>query len=79
MALRVILDYDLCQSNGNCLDECPEVFALDAEDQPEVVCREPAEGLREKVEFAALCCPRSAIKVLVDERDDCEDAGARTE
>jgi ferredoxin len=68
--MRVIVDYERCQSNANCLDECPEVFALDAEDLPVVLCEHPAEDLRDKVEFAATCCPRSAITVLSDDPAD---------
>ncbi len=65
--MKVIVDYELCHSNAACLDECPEVFALNEEDQPMVLCEHPPEKLRDKVEFAALCCPRSAITVLPDQ------------
>ena len=62
--MKVIVDYERCHSNANCLDECPEVFAIDDNDKPVVLQEQPAEELRAKVEFAADCCPRSAIKVL---------------
>jgi len=67
--MKVIVDYELCESNANCLDECPEVFAQDDEDRPVVLCKHPAEDLRDKVKFAAVCCPRSAITIL-DDLDD---------
>ena len=62
--MKVILDRERCHLNGNCLDESPEVFALDEEDQVAVVVEDPDEELREKVEFAAECCPRFAITVV---------------
>ncbi len=68
--MKVIIDYDRCQSNANCLDECPEVFQLDDEARPVVVCLQPTEALRDKVGFAARCCPRSAITILRREQPD---------
>lgn len=67
--MRVIVDYGRCESNANCLDECPEVFALDEEDRPVVLCEHPAEDLLDKVRFAAECCPRSAISLVLDSDD----------
>ena len=64
--MKVIVDYGLCHSNANCLDECPEVFALGDQDLPIVLNEHPPEELREKVKFAAQCCPRSAITILED-------------
>ena len=68
--MKVIVDYERCQSNANCLDECPEVFTLDDEDLPVVLCEHPAGDLRDKVMFAAVCCPRSAITILPDDPGD---------
>ena len=62
--MKVLLDRDRCHLNGNCLDECPEVFALDDEDRVAVTVEEPSEDLRERIEFAAECCPRFAISVV---------------
>ena len=66
--MRIIVDYERCHSNANCIDECPEVFTLDGEYKAEVHCEDPSEDLRDKVEFAALCCPRSAITVITEDR-----------
>ena len=61
--MQVIVDRDRCHSNANCLDECPEVFTLDEKDRVVLLVDNPPEELRNKVEFAALCCPRFAITV----------------
>ena len=73
--MKVIVDYDRCESNAACFDECPEVFALDDEDKPVVLCEHPAEDLLDKLKLAATCCPRSAI-VLLDEPGDVDAAKA---
>lgn len=61
--MKVIVDRERCHSNANCLDECPEVFRLDEDDRVMLLDEHPSETLRDKVQFAALCCPRFAITV----------------
>ena len=62
--MKVIVDRERCHSNANCIDECPEVFSLDENDQVVLIAERPPEELRAKVEFAAVCCPRFAITVV---------------
>ena len=62
--MRVILDEQRCDAHGVCVDECPEVFALDdTDDVVRILIEEPDESLREKVEKAALICPKAAITI----------------
>ena len=61
--MKIIMDWDLCEANGLCMDAAPQVFKLDDEDQLHILVEEPDEGLREKVEKAVRLCPRAAIKV----------------
>ena len=63
--MRVIVDYDRCESNGLCMAAAPEVFELREDDLLYLLDEEPGEGLREKVEAAVRACPRTAI-TLVD-------------
>jgi ferredoxin len=61
--MRVVVDYDLCESNGLCMDAAPEVFELREDDNLYVLDETPDEKLRAKVEQAARVCPKQAIKI----------------
>jgi len=68
MAMKVIVDLDLCQGHSVCLGECPEVFDVveSDEDYPQVVLLQenPPEELRAKVQAAARYCPNHVITVV---------------
>lgn len=61
--MKVIVDYDLCESNAVCMGIAPEVFEVRDDDLLYVLQEEPPEGLREKVVEAARRCPKQAITV----------------
>jgi ferredoxin len=61
--VRVIVDYDLCESNGICVTHAPEVFEVRDDDVLYVLQDEPSEALRQKVETAVRSCPKMAIKL----------------
>lgn len=61
--LKVIVDYDLCEANGLCMEAAPEVFELDADDNLQLLQEQPPEQLREKVEKAVRMCPKAALKL----------------
>ena len=61
--MRVIVDYDLCESNALCMDAAPEVFEVRDDDFLYVLDETPPEELRAKVEQAARVCPKQAIKI----------------
>jgi len=62
--MRVIVDFDLCESNALCVAEAPEVFYLDDADSLHVLVDQPAETLRDKVNAAARSCPKAAITII---------------
>ena len=68
MAMKIVVDLELCQGHSVCLGECPEVFnVVDTEDgYPQVVVLQenPSEELREKVMAAAQYCPNHVITVV---------------
>jgi ferredoxin len=64
LVMRVIVDFELCESNALCMAEAPEVFDLDEEDQLHVLLDQPAEDLKPKVEAAARACPKAAITIV---------------
>jgi sterol 14-demethylase len=61
-ALRVRVDWDLCQGHGVCAGEAPEVFRVDpATGRVEVLMERPPEALRARVEKAVRYCPTRAL------------------
>lgn len=62
--MKVVVDELRCDAHGVCVVSCPEVFALDDEDDlVTVLLPEPDEALRPAVEQAAQACPKAAITV----------------
>jgi ferredoxin len=61
--MRVIIDYDLCESNALCMAAAPEVFEVRDNDLLYVLQEHPPEALREKVLAAVRACPKAAISI----------------
>jgi ferredoxin len=63
-AMKVVVDYDLCEANAVCVDQAPEVFRVDENDNLHVLIENPPESLRKKVEAAVRLCPRQALSIV---------------
>jgi ferredoxin len=61
--MRVVVDFDLCESNALCMAAAPEVFEVREDDFLYVLDENPPEALREKVEAAVRTCPKHAISI----------------
>jgi ferredoxin len=61
--MKVVVDYDLCESNALCMAAAPEVFEVRDDDFLYVLQDNPPEALRAKVEEAVKRCPKQAIKL----------------
>ena len=61
--MRVVVDFDACESNAVCMSVAPEVFEVRDDDFLYVLQENPPEELRAKVEEAVRRCPKQAIKV----------------
>ena len=59
--MRVVVDFDLCESNAVCMGIAPEVFEVRDDAFLYVLQEEPDEALRGKVEEAVARCPKQAI------------------
>jgi len=59
--VRVVVDWDLCESNGLCMAAAPEVFELQDDDTLMILQESPGEALRAKVVDAVRACPKQAI------------------
>ena len=61
--MKVVVNFDLCESNAVCMGIAPEVFEVRDDDFLYVLQEEPADELRGKVEEAARRCPKQAIAI----------------
>jgi ferredoxin len=61
--MKVVVNYDLCESNAVCMGIAPEVFEVRDDDFLYVLQENPAEDLRDKVAEAARRCPKQAITI----------------
>jgi ferredoxin len=61
--MRVVVDFDLCESNALCMAAAPEVFEVRDDDLLYVLDENPPEALRERVEAAVRTCPKHAISI----------------
>ena len=64
--MKIVVDFDLCESNAVCMDVAPDVFKVDDDDFLNILQENPPEGLRAKVEDAVRLCPRQAISLIED-------------
>lgn len=61
--MKVVVDYDLCESNAVCMGILPEVFEVRDDDFLYLLTAEPDESLRPKLEEAVMRCPKQAISI----------------
>ena len=61
--MRVVVDFDLCESNAVCMGIAPEVFEVRDDDFLYVLDENPSEELRPKMEEAVRRCPKQAISI----------------
>ncbi len=64
--MKIVVDYDLCESNAICMDIAPEVFEVRDDDFLYVLNENPAEDQRAKMEEAIQRCPKQAISLADD-------------
>jgi ferredoxin len=63
MGWKVVVDFDLCESNAVCMGIAPEVFEVRDDDFLYVLQEEPPDDLRAKVDEAVQRCPKQAISI----------------
>ena len=63
---RVVVDYDVCESNALCEAMAPDVFELDDNDDLQVEDPTVTDENRERVEQAVAACPKSALRIVED-------------
>ena len=61
--MRVVVDFDLCESNAICMQIAPDVFEVRDDDFLYVLEENPGEDRRAVVAEAVQRCPQQAISV----------------
>ncbi len=64
--MKVVVDFDLCESNAICMAVAPEVFEVRDDDFLYVLQEEPAPDQYDKVREAVDRCPKQAISLQED-------------
>ena len=61
--MRVIVNYDRCESNGLCMALAPEVFEIRDDDVMYLLTAEPSSASEIKVREAVRACPKQALTI----------------
>ncbi|MCC6226510.1 MAG: ferredoxin [Microthrixaceae bacterium] len=61
--MKVVVDYDLCESNAVCMSVVPEVFEVRDDDLLYLLDEHPPEELRGRIEDAVRRCPKQALSI----------------
>lgn len=61
--MKIVVDFDKCNSNAVCQVAAPEVFEVREDNFLYILQENPGEELRSKVEAAVKGCPNRAISV----------------
>jgi ferredoxin len=64
--MKIVVDYDRCESNGVCMGILPEVFEVRDDDFMYVLNETPPESMRKKVLEAVNSCPTAALSLAED-------------
>jgi ferredoxin len=66
MSYKIVVDFDLCESNAICMQVAPEVFEVRDDDFLYVLNETPGADMRAKVEESVQRCPKQAISIAED-------------
>ena len=61
--MKVVVDVNVCNLHGLCVDTAPEVFKIGDDGVLHVLIEMPPESLRAKVDRAVRECPTGAISI----------------
>ena len=63
--MKIRVDLDLCQGHAVCVEEAPELFALDREtNQVKILDASPPAELEAKLKAAVRYCPTKALRII---------------
>lgn len=64
--MRIVVDFDLCESNAVCMAIAPDIFEVRDDDFLYILNENPDESDRARVEEAVQRCPKQAISIAED-------------
>ena len=64
--MKVVVNFDVCESNAICMGIAPEVFEVRDDDFLYILDEHPPEELRPRIEEAVRSCPKQAISIEED-------------
>lgn len=61
--MKIVVDFDLCESNAVCMGIAPDIFEVRDDDFLYVLNENPPESRRADVEESVRRCPKQAIAI----------------
>lgn len=61
--MKVVVDFDRCESNAVCMGIAPEIFEVRDDDFLYILDENPPESMRAKLEESVRLCPKQAISL----------------
>lgn len=61
--MKIVVNWSMCDGNGNCATEAPEILSLDSNDMLHVLKETFGEELRQKAAAAVRACPKHALSL----------------
>ena len=62
--MRIVVDFDRCESNAVCMAVAPDVFEVRSDDFLYLLKETVDESYRSKMDEAVRTCPRQAISIV---------------
>jgi ferredoxin len=64
--MRIVVDKDLCESNGVCVRTAPDMFLIDDDDKMRLLVERPSPEQMDRAREAVRRCPRRALSLVDD-------------
>jgi len=61
--MKIVVNWLLCEGNGVCADEAPDLLAMGDDDTLRVLREEFGEDSRKAAEAAVRICPKHALRI----------------
>ncbi len=62
--MRIVVNRELCESNGVCVNVAPDLFVIDERDKLQILVERPSPDRIESAKTAVGRCPRSALTLV---------------
>lgn len=62
--MRIVVNRSLCDGNGLCAREAPDLLALDENDEPQILKESFGADFADHARRAARVCPKAALSIV---------------